>query len=503
MTEFSILVIDKHPEYLALVDQQITTALLGNKKPKLMQQISITGLEIALLSGDYDVAFIDYETVAGLCNGYVARWLKNICKKPNCSQIVVVSATGDELLAVKMILAGAADYLPKRLLSSRLIEVATKWALSSSTSSASKPGSKNVVHLQEPRRAKDFADLSSAEDATVIDLSQPIEPAITIDGYEITRELNKSRGTSLYLARSLERQELVVLKLVSLSGSNKHTRRRFEREYATASKINHPLVVDIYDFGVVDNHAYISMEFFPCGDLKNRMINPISPHQGLNYLRQIALALEQLHQQNIVHRDLKPANIMLREDNSIALIDFGIAITADSETITGTHEIHGTPYYISPERLSSQPVGHLCARGDLLRNAERRKTLYRGFTDGHPDPARQKPDPPVAAGTRILPGPRRPVSRQGSGRPLPGHLTNIQGDQSAAANRLTRNGILPVASAAADSSQGLSCRHQPAQNGVEKSSPHKRGSPNGGAAKASRWRGNDSSCASTRRKSNS
>ena len=360
MTEFSILVIDKHPEYLALVDQQITTALLGNKKPKLMQQISITGLEIALLSGDYDVAFIDYETVAGLCNGYVARWLKNICNKPNCSQIVVVSATGDELLAVKMILAGAADYLPKRLLSSRLIEVATKRALSNSStpSTSSEATSENVIHLQDPQRAQDFADLSSTEDATVIDLSQPIKPAINIDGYEITRELNKSKDTSLYLARSLERQELVVLKLVSLSGSNEHTRRRFEREYATASKISHPLVVDIYDFGVIDSHAYISMEFFPCGDLKNRMINPISPNQCLNYLRQIILALEQLHQQDIVHRDLKPANIMLREDNSIALIDFGIAITADSETITGTHEIHGTPYYISPERLSSQPVGH-------------------------------------------------------------------------------------------------------------------------------------------------
>ena len=356
MTEFSILVIDKHPEYLELVGQQITAAMLGNKTPKLIQQISATGLEIALLSGDYDVAFIDYETVASLCNGYVVRWLEAIRKKKKCTQIVVISATGDELLAVRMILAGAADYLPKRLLSSRLIEIAAKRALKKS--SRENPSSRNVLRMAEPRKAQDFASEPFSGDATVFDLAAPFKPSISIDGYDITRELNKSSDTTLYLARSLEREEMVILKLISLSGSNEHTRRRFEREYATASKINHPLVVDIYDFGVVGKHAYISMEFFPCGDLKNRMINPISPDQSLNYLRQITLALEQLHQQNIVHRDLKPANIMLREDNSIALIDFGIAITADSETITGTHEIHGTPYYISPERLSCQPVGH-------------------------------------------------------------------------------------------------------------------------------------------------
>jgi len=361
MPDISILVVDKNPEYLALLEQYTTAAALGNKLVKKMQQVSETGLELALLSGDYRIAFVDYETVAKLCNGHVARWLKSIRLQSNCSQIVIISATGDELLAVKMILAGAADYIPKRLLSPRLVEIAVKLAWSRSSSEIdSKQGRAKRDEVAGSTPVGDAATIGVPlfRDRDIVARALPRKPQVTIDGYEISRELSRSVDTVLYLAKSHELQDLVVLKLIKLTDADELALPRFEREYATVSKINHPLVVDIYDFGVIGNHAYIAMEYFPCGDLKNRMANPISPHQSLNYLKHITQGLEQLHQRDIVHLDLKPANIMLREDNSIALIDFGIAIAGDSHVITNFEEIHGTPYYISPEQVKAEPVDH-------------------------------------------------------------------------------------------------------------------------------------------------
>jgi serine/threonine protein kinase len=67
------------------------------------------------------------------------------------------------------------------------------------------------------------------------------------------------------------------------------------------------------------------MEYFPCGDLRDRLRNPLSVDESLYYLRAIAEALRVIHVFGILHRDLKPANVMLREDNSPVLIDFGLA----------------------------------------------------------------------------------------------------------------------------------------------------------------------------------
>jgi serine/threonine protein kinase len=83
----------------------------------------------------------------------------------------------------------------------------------------------------------------------------------------------------------------------------------------------------------------------------------------VQYLRQIAGALAKVHEVGILHRDLKPGNIMLRKDESIALIDFGLAKHMRLKMeITGTGEIFGTPYYMSPEQGHADAVDH---RGDI------------------------------------------------------------------------------------------------------------------------------------------
>jgi serine/threonine protein kinase len=126
---------------------------------------------------------------------------------------------------------------------------------------------------------------------------------------------------------------------------------RFLREYEIASDIRHPNIVRIFDFGAGDDYAYIAMEYFPRGDLRARIKQGIKPHVAAALVRQMAEALKVLHAAGVQHRDLKPGNVMLREDGSVVLIDFGMSKQLElNASITGSGEIFGTPYYMSPEQ---------------------------------------------------------------------------------------------------------------------------------------------------------
>jgi serine/threonine-protein kinase PpkA len=105
------------------------------------------------------------------------------------------------------------------------------------------------------------------------------------------------------------------------------------------------------------------MEHFPAGDLRQRMKAPLLPADALRFLQQMASALEAIHSVGVLHRDLKPANVMLRADGSLCLIDFGLAKANETDAaLTGTREIFGTPYYMSPEQGHAETID---ARSDL------------------------------------------------------------------------------------------------------------------------------------------
>jgi serine/threonine protein kinase len=105
------------------------------------------------------------------------------------------------------------------------------------------------------------------------------------------------------------------------------------------------------------------MEHFPAGDLRQRMKTPLEPATALHFLEQMASALDAIHAVGVLHRDLKPANVMLRTDGSLCLIDFGLAKANELDAdLTGTREIFGTPYYMSPEQGHAELID---ARSDL------------------------------------------------------------------------------------------------------------------------------------------
>jgi serine/threonine protein kinase len=145
------------------------------------------------------------------------------------------------------------------------------------------------------------------------------------------------------------------------------------REYRLIANINSRSVVKIYDQGTVDDRAYIAMEYFPGGDLRQKLGEPIPPGRALKLLWSIARALHSIHARGIVHRDLKPANIMFRADGSVGLVDFGVSrrkqVTGNTVGLTLTGELLGTPLYMSPEQgrgLRATPQSDLYSLGVIF-----------------------------------------------------------------------------------------------------------------------------------------
>ena len=184
------------------------------------------------------------------------------------------------------------------------------------------------------------------------DMQTGVNPLIR--GYRFIRKLGVTEHSAVYLAEKESADLKVVLKVLRQVPDVDDSVGAFDRflqEYELIAELDHPNIVRIYDLGVGDDHAHIAMEYLDGGDLKKRLIDGINEPNAVRYFRQIAGALGEIHKVGILHRDLKPGNIMLRRDNSIALIDFGLAKRMRLKMeITDSGEIFGTPYYMSPEQ---------------------------------------------------------------------------------------------------------------------------------------------------------
>ena len=206
--------------------------------------------------------------------------------------------------------------------------------------------------LRERRR------VASTDSLFVGDLRTGIRPLIK--GYRFMRKLATSEYSAVYLAEQESTNVKIVLKVLRQVPDTADLIGAFDRflqEYEIIAGLDHPNIVRIYDLGVGDDHAHIAMEYLSGGDLKDRMVRDIGVADAVSYLRQIGSALAIIHSVGILHRDLKPGNIMFRDDGSIALIDFGLAkrMRLDEE-MTGSGEIFGTPYYMSPEQGHADDV---------------------------------------------------------------------------------------------------------------------------------------------------
>ncbi|HVF73618.1 MAG TPA: protein kinase [Acidimicrobiales bacterium] len=140
---------------------------------------------------------------------------------------------------------------------------------------------------------------------------------------------------------------------------NPDVRARFEQEARSAARLSHPNVVAIFDTGEDDGLPYLVMERLPGETLADRLGGPQEPEWVVRVAGDVLGALAAAHAAGVVHRDVKPGNILLGADGCAKVADFGIAKSAEAATgndTTATGMLLGTPAYLAPERIDSQPA---------------------------------------------------------------------------------------------------------------------------------------------------
>jgi len=175
-----------------------------------------------------------------------------------------------------------------------------------------------------------------------------------LDGrYEIQEIIGIGGMAIVYKAYDSIDDRVVAVKILKEEFlSNEDFRRRFKNESRAIAVLSHPNIVKVYDVSFGDKLQYIVMEFIDGITLKEYINQQqvLTWKEAVHFTVQILRALEHAHEKGIVHRDIKPQNIMMLEDGTIKVTDFGIARFANSETRTITDKAIGSVHYISPEQ---------------------------------------------------------------------------------------------------------------------------------------------------------
>jgi len=422
----------------------------------LMDWTSFGRVRTAMTVRDYDVVMLTLkfdEFIEEPTNDSF-DCIRRLRSQPNFPEMIILAEGGSELVAIRTLRLGAADYLPKRLVTpprlqrsikltlramdkdaqrraERLAQVAVKPAEAATPASpapAPDPMTASILavppiatqagatlakaaqaaiaprpltppthisthtgkHLAQAARAAVAAmppprpepaapakleassrDVAAVSMPAVVKELKPVAPENhQIPGYTMLQKIGESEAAAVYLAIAEDLGHNVALKI----SKRKHTAGAdiadsgqrsimFQREFEAIAALDHPSIIDLFDYGIHEGVEFLAMEYFPCGDLKARLQNPLTADEAIAFLREIARSLKVVHEAGIIHRDLKPPNVMLRDDGSVVLIDFGLArslISGDGSTRTGV--LRGSPYYMSPEQAQGESLD---ARTDL------------------------------------------------------------------------------------------------------------------------------------------
>jgi len=329
--------IDHDPRYRALIRHHVTCRW-PDADVVTYNPVRRGALAGEFLAQGFDAVLLDHASPQGAGFG----WLEELASRPGFAPVIFLAPDDEIPTRERAIEAGAFDTFSRDAIdNARLLDALERAAAAHLEALAAWRGSPAGAEAQQFGAAR-------------------------LRGYRRIRELARGSVSDLYLAEGEEAGELVVLKVTHVVRKANGVDQSFDRflqEYEIVRRLRHPNIVRIHDLGVMDDFAFIVMEYFAGGDLRRRMRTPLTLRAALGYALEIARALAAVHGAGVRHRDLKPGNVMVRDDGSVALIDFGLAKhEALAFEITDTGMIFGTPHYMSPEQGHGQPADE---RSDL------------------------------------------------------------------------------------------------------------------------------------------
>ena len=298
--------------YKALIEKGYEVEIASNFH-KALDRLSL--LHFDLILTDINLPDISGEELLVYC-------------KTNYKSTEVIVITGDPHLdsAVQDIKKGAFDYLAKPIALEILYERVTAALIQSKT--------KHNISINT-------------------------EDTLSDTGYSVVRTLGSGNmGVVLLVEKNKAYYAMKILRRESKDPLSDLKVQRFIREAEILSKIDHPNIVKVLEFGMsgTEGVPYFVMEFIASQPLNHYIAQKtLSIQEKVSIIRDVALALNVVHNEGILHRDIKPGNILITDDNQVKLTDFGIARVGDS-SITIPTEILGSPAYMSPEAFDSSQI---------------------------------------------------------------------------------------------------------------------------------------------------
>jgi serine/threonine-protein kinase len=186
----------------------------------------------------------------------------------------------------------------------------------------------------------------------------------TIGKYRIVGQLGRGGAGVVYKAVDETLHRDVAVKTLNPDLANTEVMSRFRAEATILARLNHPQIATIFELFRADGDLLMVMEFVRGESLDklSERVGAISPERAAYIIDQILSALEHAHRGGVVHRDVKPANVMVTDEGSIKIMDFGIARVLGAEQKTVDFRLMGTPAYMSPEQVLGEEVD---GRSDL------------------------------------------------------------------------------------------------------------------------------------------
>ncbi len=228
--------------------------------------------------------------------------------------------------------------------------------------------------VQRAQKVKDLAAWEAAEAEPVVD-----EPSAEDDGdllagtrYRLRREIGRGASSVVFEGEHVDLGRRVAIKVLDADHTcSRDFAARFRREARALSRLHHPGLVRVFDFGQApDGRLFCVMELLEGKTLREELCEgqPIDWRRALRIVRRACLALAVAHRHELVHRDIKPENLFIASDDTVKLIDFGLARTvkelgdprrdAEGEADLGAMTLFGTPEYMAPEQIAGGRVDH-------------------------------------------------------------------------------------------------------------------------------------------------